>query len=173
MDFFLFKKTNKKNKQPKILWICCKGHYAAETQWSGMLAEVDCTKRKICICRHKNDFFMQHVTTAWAVQTRLSTTVHVELKIDMLGCKLENDCSQPHTVHASTSVWTHPVCACSSWSCLTARTPGKGSTWRPSCTVSMENYWDSERTSANRSTISSSGTCCSFFFYQPNTQEHL
>lgn len=127
-----------------------------------MLAEVDCTKKKFYICRHKNDFFMQHVTTAWCVQTRLSTTVHVELKIDMLGCKLENDCSQPHTVHASTSVWTHPVCACSSWSCLTARTPGKGSTWRLSCTVSMENYWDSERTSANRSTISSSGTCCSF-----------
>lgn len=119
-------------------------------------------KQKFAFADTKRIFFMQHVTTAWAVQTRLSTTVHVELKIDMLGCKLENDCSQPHTVHASTSVWTHPVCAYSSWSCLTARTPGKGSTWRLSCTVSMENYWDSERTSANRSTISSSGTCCSF-----------
>lgn len=50
---------------------------------------------------------------------------------------------------------------CSSWSCLTVRTPGNGSTWRPSCTASMENYWDCERTSASRSTISSSGT--SFF----------
>ncbi len=70
-----------------------------------------------------------------------------------------------HTIVLSneSGLKTEVVCVClgfclfSCWSCLTARTRGRGTSWRPSSTGSMESSWVCGLSSGSRSTTFSCG----------------
>lgn len=49
------------------------------------------------------------------------------------------------------------LCPFSCWSCLTARTRGRGTSWRPSCIGFMESSWGCGPSSGSRSTTFSCG----------------
>lgn len=62
-------------------------------------------------------------------------------------CECVLTCSHPFT----------PLLCLSCWSCLTLKTPGSATSWKPSCIASMENFWACVPSFASKSTTFSYG----------------